>query len=652
MSSEGQVPAEALSALGRVLERTREGEDPEIDGIVKAREEVLERYRAIFSRDHLSEITEEEFRSFLDYDNNQHWRNIHRHKSRLTEDMDTLRGALLTLTDEDRSITDRLTELRPPDGSPKVDYLGKAVITPILLVHRPEKYGVWNSISQSGMKQLGLWPEGADESRFAESYAQVNRVLTEVAAELDLDLWTLDALWWRVEDLEEPQRKEPRVWWVNQGDNYEIEKSGGFIWATQKTRGGNPVHHHDNVQKVEAGDVLIHYAKKKIRALGRAIRDGEERGRPESFSEDDRVSEGYAVDVEYFELSNPVAFGEIPEEWRIKSEGPFHSEGRVQLGYCFQVEHQLASNIRQRFSDRWPPESPWGQIDVTESTPVRALDWLQKKTLWKRSRLKELVEDLEGSSPQVVLAGPPGTSKTWVAKHVARYLTDDQGDRHRTVQFHPSYGYEDFIEGLRPVSDDGSISFNEEKGVLLQMTKEMRDSGREDETHVLVIDEMNRANLPRVFGELMYLFEYRGEGEEIQLQYTDNFSLPKGLKFIATMNTADRSIRSIDIALRRRFDVFECMPEADVIRQYYAQEEHKNEVEGLIDGFEALNNQLREEIDKHHQIGHTFFMEPAMDSVQLRKIWDRKLDPLIEEYFFDQPDIAAEYTLEEFWPEV
>lgn len=123
---------------------------------------------------------------------------------------------------------------------------------------------------------------------------------------------------------------------------------------------------------------------------------------------------------------------------------------------------------------------------------------------------------------------------------------------------HPSYGYEEFVEGLRPIADDkGAITFARVNGVILQMAEEMEGS---DETRVLVIDELNRANIPRVFGELLFLLEYRDK--TIDLQFSPGFSLPANLKVIATMNTADRSTRSIDVALRRRFEIFECPPAA------------------------------------------------------------------------------------------
>ena len=117
------------------------------------------------------------------------------------------------------------------------------------------------------------------------------------------------------------------------------------------------------------------------------------------------------------------------------------------------------------------------------------------------------------------------------------------------------------------------------------------------------------------------------------------------------MNTADRSIRSIDIALRRRFDVFECAPDRGILERYY--QDRPNEVAHLFDGFDALNAELEQRLDRHHTIGQTFFMRSEdMTAGWLRQVWTRKLAPLIEEYFFDQPDVVAQFTPQTFWPEL
>ena len=273
------------------------------------------------------------------------------------------------------------------------------------------------------------------------------------------------------------------------------------------------------------------------------------------------------------------------------------------------------------------------------------IEWLRDRTLWQPSQLEELLEAIDQRG-QVILAGPPGTGKTWVAEHVARFLTQDEPLRRRTVQFHPSYGYEEFVEGIRPTIDrHGVLHFDRVDGVIKQMASEMEGSSA---VRVLLVDELNRANIPRVFGELMYLLEYRES--DIDLQYSRGFQLPKNLKIIATMNTADRSIRSIDVALRRRFEIFECPADASVLSRYYEATDRSSDVPSLVEGFQALNAELTSKIDRHHTIGQSFFMRDTYSSTELSRVWARQIKPLIEDYFFDQEDLVESFTLERFWP--
>ena len=116
------------------------------------------------------------------------------------------------------------------------------------------------------------------------------------------------------------------------------------------------------------------------------------------------------------------------------------------------------------------------------------------------------------------------------------------------------------------------------------------------------------------------------------------------------MNTADRSIRSIDTALRRRFDIFECSPDPLVLERYYNQ--HDNSVPSLVEGLKELNRLLTKHLDRHHTIGHTFFMRPTMTPDALQRVWRRKIAPLLEEYFFDQPDLVTSFDPAAFWPEL
>lgn len=175
----------------------------EVSEILAARDEVLARYQPLFNQEHLPKLSEEEFRGFLSFRNNRHWRSLDRLGSAICKDMQRLRRALQLLVDESQPIRDRLNELVPPHGKPFVSRLSRAVLTPILLIRYPSRYGVWNQVSEAGMKALHIWPELDRGLSFGERYERMNAVLLESAAAVGVDLWTLDALWWRIEAFQE-----------------------------------------------------------------------------------------------------------------------------------------------------------------------------------------------------------------------------------------------------------------------------------------------------------------------------------------------------------------------------------------------------------------------------------------------------------------
>jgi len=307
--------------------------------------------------------------------------------------------------------------------------------------------------------------------------------------------------------------------------------------------------------------------------------------------------------------------------------------------------------------------TPWEVNGNLEREPVRGvlessskpevdfdLSWLTSETLLTDDLLGGMIDCLRGNQPQLILAGPPGTSKTWVAQRLAMYLTKGRKSSVRMVQFHPSYTYEAFIEGLRPVSNHSGVSFEVTPGVVLQMVRDMRVAGHLNDPnypYVIILDEANRANLPRVMGELLFLLEYRDQG--ISLQLSKEFKLPSNLMFIATMNTADRSIRSIDAAMRRRFEIFELAPDRDLLARYFQSVDVP--ADALLDGLSRLNEHLSTHLDRHHTIGHSFFMRPDMSPKILKQVWKRKLLPLIEEYYYDQPEGMGALSVSQLWPE-
>ena len=275
---------------------------------------------------------------------------------------------------------------------------------------------------------------------------------------------------------------------------------------------------------------------------------------------------------------------------------------------------------------------------------VSDLQALADETYLPVSFLEE-IESLLAEKRQVIFQGPPGTGKTYVARKLARHLAgsgDDVAGRVRLVQFHPSYAYEDFVQGFRPKQMDvGQVGFELRKGPLLEIAEKARDS---DKPHYLIIDEINRGNLATVFGELYFLLEYRGE--KMRLQYSDkDFSLPKNLFIIGTMNTADRSIAMVDLALRRRFYFVEFHPGEEPVKSVLSRYLEKNPTNAgwVADVVDKANNLLD---DSDAAIGPSYFMREGLDEDGVKRIWKHSVLPYIAERLFNDRERLAEFELE------
>ena len=281
------------------------------------------------------------------------------------------------------------------------------------------------------------------------------------------------------------------------------------------------------------------------------------------------------------------------------------------------------------------PVDPW--------TPEK-LSALAEELLWEQEDLAEIVADLQ-EKRQVIFYGAPGTGKTYVARRIAQHCKDEGGD-FAIVQFHPSYSYEDFVEGFRPRVHEGQAGFELVSGPLLRIAAQA--AANPHAPHVLVIDELNRGNVAKVFGELYYLLEYRND--DVQLQYSGSgqrFRLPENLWFICTMNTADRSIALMDAALRRRFyfaPFFSNQPPVDGLLKRWL-ERHNHEMGWIADLVDVANEKIG---DRHLGIGPSYFMaNPGeLDEVQVRRIWRRAVIPYVEEQFFGNEDRLAEFDFD------
>jgi MoxR-like ATPase len=241
---------------------------------------------------------------------------------------------------------------------------------------------------------------------------------------------------------------------------------------------------------------------------------------------------------------------------------------------------------------------------------------------------------------QAILYGPPGTGKTFIAERLAKHIVSGTDGVQELVQFHPAYSYEDFMQGIRPeTADSGVLSYTMAPGRFMEFCA--RADSRKGPC-VLIIDEINRANLSRVFGELMYLLEYRNE--EIPLAGGGMFHIPRNVRLIGTMNTADRSIALVDHALRRRFAFIPLHPEYDILLQY--QKALGFDATKLIQQLKLLNKVIA---DPHYEVGITFFLRDNLAS-NLGEIWQMEIEPYLEEFFFDQPQKFEQFRWETVRP--
>jgi 5-methylcytosine-specific restriction protein B len=288
--------------------------------------------------------------------------------------------------------------------------------------------------------------------------------------------------------------------------------------------------------------------------------------------------------------------------------------------------------------DPMPTISAYSESEPIDANPAYSLDDLAVETSLPLEQLESWVRAIQRKG-QAILYGPPGTGKTYVAERLAKHLVAGGTGITELVQFHPAYAYEDFMQGIRPKArEGGGLDYPVVDGRFKQFCQQARGT---EGVSVLIIDEVNRANLARVFGELMYLLEYRDKS--IPLASGGTFSIPANVRIIGTMNTADRSIALVDHALRRRFAFLALYPDYQMLLDYHAKDGGGFDPARLIAVLRELNAKIG---DRHYEVGTSFFMRGDIQA-QLPDVWRMEIEPYLEEYFFDQAGTVASYRWDE-----
>ena len=436
-----------------------------------------------------------------------------------------------------------------------------------------------------------------------------------------------------------PDDKAHNYWWLTANPKIwsfdKLPKNEKQIY-TSINKKGNKRRIYKNFTKVKPGDLIVGYIASPIREIVGLCR---------VTSELHKTPEGEGFEFEKAEdFGDTLSLDEIMSVPVLKNSEPIKNNNQ---GSLFMLTTEEFETLRALIDEK---------VDVVSGDKIEPYSVQDAMEILFIDEIKfnETIEILKHKK-NIILQGPPGVGKTFLAKHLAYSIMGEMDNRRvAMIQFHQSFSYEDFIQGYRP-NEQGH--FDLKNGLFYEFCRKAQR--KSDSEHFIIIDEINRGNLSKIFGEVLMLIENDKRGSEFAIPLTysptidDTFFIPSNLHIIGTMNTADRSLAMVDYALRRRFSFIDLEPMfhsakfIDHLKKHQVQEPL---IKQIISKISEVNEKISgdtKNLGKGYRIGHSYFCpvdsDREYDEIWYRTIVKSEIKPLLQEYWFDNTERVDEY---------